>query len=117
MFCRKCGKEVAEDVRFCPNCGEDQWEESEKVEEKPVEVKKEEKQELSGLLLAAKVLIIITMILAFWAIFPLVLGIFAIKAIENNENPKDLLTWSIVTLLLVNTIAGILMLVYSVKDE
>ncbi len=21
MFCRKCGKEVPEDVKYCPNCG------------------------------------------------------------------------------------------------
>lgn len=21
MFCRKCGKEIKEDMRFCPRCG------------------------------------------------------------------------------------------------
>ena len=21
MFCRKCGKEIADDVKYCPNCG------------------------------------------------------------------------------------------------
>ena len=21
MFCRKCGKEISEDIKYCPNCG------------------------------------------------------------------------------------------------
>lgn len=21
MFCRKCGKEIADDIKYCPNCG------------------------------------------------------------------------------------------------
>lgn len=24
MICRSCGREIEEDVRFCPNCGQDQ---------------------------------------------------------------------------------------------
>lgn len=25
MYCKKCGKELGEDVRFCPACGEEQY--------------------------------------------------------------------------------------------
>lgn len=59
---------------------------------------------------AAKVFIILGMVLQFWMIFPLVLGIFALKKLKNATQKSELTGWAIVTLLCVNTIGGILML-------
>lgn len=56
---------------------------------------------------AAKVLIILSMICGFWAIFPLVLGIIALK--KMNEGTMDT-TWAIIVLIFVSPIAGILLL-------
>lgn len=57
--------------------------------------------------IASKVLIILTMIACFWLIFPLVLGIIALKKINTNTMTTG---WAVVVLLFVNTIAGILLL-------
>ena len=59
---------------------------------------------------AAKVFIILGMVLQFWMIFPLVLGIFALKKINSATQKSELTGWAIVTLICVNTIGGILML-------
>ena len=56
---------------------------------------------------AAKVLIIISMIVGALYIYPLVLGFIVLKKMKNNTMTT---AWKIVTLLLVNTIAGILLL-------
>ena len=55
----------------------------------------------------AKIFIIIGMICGAIAIFPLVLGIIALKKMENGEMTTG---WKIIVLLFVNTIAGILLL-------
>lgn len=64
---------------------------------------------------AAKVFIIISMICNFWLIYPLVLGLFALKHLDEDESTKDLLVWSILTLIFISPISGILML--CMKDE
>lgn len=65
---------------------------------------------------AAKVFIILGMIFGFYAIFPIVLGAIALKKLKEAKCKADFSTgWSIVVLLLVNIIAGILLLV--MKDE
>lgn len=56
---------------------------------------------------AAKVFIILSMIAGFWMIYPLVLGIIAIKKINNDTITTG---WAVVVLLFVNLIAGILLL-------
>ena len=64
----------------------------------------------------AKVFIIIGMIFQCFLIFPLVLGIIALKKLNAAKCKADFSTgWAIVVLLLVNLIAGILLLV--MKDE
>ena len=56
---------------------------------------------------AAKVFIIISMIVGALYIYPLVLGFIVLKKLNNGTMTT---AWKIVTLLLVNTIAGILLL-------
>ena len=62
-----------------------------------------------------KVFIILGMIFAFYLIFPIVVGIFALKALNEARNAKDLTTMGVLTLIFCNAIAGILMLL--IKDE
>ena len=60
---------------------------------------------------AAKVFIILSMVLMFWAIFPLVIGIFALKTLDNPEaKDGDVLVWGIVTLIFCSFLGGIFML-------
>lgn len=43
MFCKKCGKEIADDAKFCPSCGDTVAATSEKKEEAvTVEIPKDE---------------------------------------------------------------------------
>lgn len=58
----------------------------------------------------AKVFIIIGMVVQCFLIYPIILGIFALKKLDSAQTKSDLTVWAIVTLLCVNTIAGILML-------
>lgn len=65
----------------------------------------------------AKVFIIIGMICGFYMIFPIILGIIALKKLKAAKCKADFSTgWSVVVLLLVNLIAGILLLVMKDAD-
>lgn len=64
----------------------------------------------------AKVFIILGMIFGFYMIFPIVLGAIALKKLKTAQSKADFGTgWSVAVLILVNLIAGILLLV--MKDE
>ncbi len=56
---------------------------------------------------AAKIFIIIGMVLGFWTILPLVFGILALGKMKKGE--MDTL-WAVLTLIFVSPIAGILLL-------
>ncbi len=55
----------------------------------------------------AKVFIIIGMIAGCWTVLPLVFGLIVLKKLKNDELTTG---WKVVTLLFVNTVAGILLL-------
>ena len=59
---------------------------------------------------AAKIFIIIGMVCGFWCIAPLIVGFFALDKLESARTKNELAGMAICTLLLCNTIAGILML-------
>ena len=56
---------------------------------------------------AAKVLIILSMIVGFWTILPLIFGGIALSKMKKNELTTG---WKVCVLLFVNVIAGILLL-------
>jgi hypothetical protein len=67
--------------------------------------------------LAAKIFIIIGMVCQFYLIYPIILGAIALKKLNAAQKKEDFSTaWSVVTLLLVNIIAGILLLVMKDAD-
>ena len=68
------------------------------------------------MLKAARVLIIIAMVFTWYTIISLVIGIIALKKMDEANNKDDLLAMSILTLLFCSTISGILMLIASDKD-
>lgn len=64
---------------------------------------------------AAKVFIIIGMIYSGLLIFPIIIGIFALKRIENASTKDELTTYGILVLIFVNLLGGIFML--CIKEE
>ena len=65
----------------------------------------------------AKVFIIIGMVVGFYMIFPIVLGALALKKLKAAQTKADFPTgWAVVVLLLVNLIAGIILLCMKDKD-
>ncbi len=65
---------------------------------------------------AAKAFIIIGMVLGAFAIFPIVLGIYALKAIDNAKTRSDLTNWAIVTLIFVSLLGGLFMILINDED-
>ena len=64
---------------------------------------------------AAKVFIIIGMIVGFWSILPLIFGFIALKKLKTATKKDDLVVTAILTLLFCNILGGIFMLL--IKDE
>lgn len=65
---------------------------------------------------AARVMLIIGMVLGCWLIFPIVIGVLALVKLEEIKKKDDLLLWALLSLFLVNLVAGIIMLCMSDED-
>lgn len=64
----------------------------------------------------AKVFIILSMIVQAILIYPIVIGAIALKKLSSAKSVEELKTMSILTLIFVNTIAGIIMLCMKDSD-
>lgn len=64
---------------------------------------------------AAKVFLIIGMIGGGYLIFPIVLGIFALRKLNTAKSCEELKCWGILSIFFVSTLGGIFML--CVKDD
>ncbi len=64
---------------------------------------------------AAKIFLILGMIYQAILIYPIVVGILALKKLNSANNVKELQTMAILSLLFVNMVAGILM--FCMKDD
>ena len=65
---------------------------------------------------AAKIFLILGMVFQFYLIFPIVLGVIAIKKLEDEESTdEDIRLWGILSLFLVSTLGGVFMLL--IKPE
>lgn len=64
---------------------------------------------------AAKVFLIIGMILGFYAILPIVFGSITIRKLNNASSRDELRPWGILSILFVSTLGGIFVL--CVRDE
>ena len=64
---------------------------------------------------AAKIFIIIGMIVGFWYILPLIFGFIALKKLKTAKKKEELTVTAILTLLFCNILGGIFMLL--IKDE
>lgn len=74
------------------------------------------KQTKETLRLIAKIFIIVGAVLQFYLIYPIILGIFAYRYIDepnkDGENVSTVkLVWAIITTILVSFVSGVLMLV------
>ena len=100
MFCKNCGKEIADEAVFCPGCG------------CAIEVKKEENGGKDGLAVAAKIFLILGCIAQGWLLLPLAwcLPITISVCNKMKRNQPVGVGLKVCALLFVNTIAGILLL-------
>ncbi len=65
---------------------------------------------------AAKIFLILGMVFRFYLIFPIVLGVIAIKKLEDEESTdEDIRLWGILSMFLVSTLGGVFMLL--IKPE
>ena len=64
---------------------------------------------------AAKIFIWIGMIYTFYLIFPIIVGVLALKKLNNYTNKEDLTTMGILTLFFCSTLGGVFML--CINDE
>ncbi|WP_029608907.1 hypothetical protein [Mycoplasma simbae] len=72
----------------------------------------QEQRKDETLMLIAKIFIIITMILTFWLVFPLVIGFLVLNKIKKGFLDKnDRIVWGVITLLTLSVVSGVLILV------
>lgn len=65
---------------------------------------------------AAKVFLIISLIMRFMFIVPLIIDIIALRKLEKETNPKNLVVIGVLVLIFSSLIAGILMLLMKSSD-
>lgn len=65
---------------------------------------------------AAKVFLIISLIMRFMFIVPLIIDIIALRKLEKETNPKNLVVIGVLVLIFSSLIAGILMLLMKPSD-
>ena len=63
----------------------------------------------------ALIFTIIGMVLGCWLIYPIVIGIFSIKKMNEARTKDELTVWAIVNLLFCSLLGGVFML--CIKDE
>ena len=56
---------------------------------------------------AAKVFLVIGMILGFYAILPIIFGVITIKKINNASSAQELKGWGVVSIIFVSVLGGI----------
>ncbi|SFW06951.1 Uncharacterised protein [Chlamydia abortus] len=65
---------------------------------------------------AAKVFLIISLIMRFMFIVPLIIDIIALRKLEKETNPKNLVVIGVLVLIFSSLIAGILILLMKPSD-
>ena len=65
---------------------------------------------------AAKVFLIISLIMRFMFIVPLIIDIIALRKLKKETNPKNLVVIGVLVLIFSSLIAGILMLLMKPSD-
>jgi len=65
---------------------------------------------------ASKVFIIISMVLLFWLIIPIIVGIFALQKLNQATKKDELTTIAIVTLIFCSFLGGLFMLFITDQD-
>ncbi len=106
MFCSNCGHEIDDNAVFCPHCG---------VSTQQVSAPQPQTQTASqknGIVIAAKVFIIIGMVFGCWMILPLIFGGLGLSALNKG---KPSIGISVCVLIFCSLIGGILMLLVDEK--
>lgn len=64
----------------------------------------------------ARGFIILSIVLGFWMIFPIVFGAIALRKLDSAKTPREIVGWGVVTLFFVSQVAGVLMLIMDEED-
>ena len=66
MFCKKCGREINDNAKFCPYCGQSTNEEVYNVKEQKIEIKEQNKEtaELNTITITFLIVTVITLVLS-----------------------------------------------------
>lgn len=102
MFCRNCGNEILdENAPTCPKCG----------------FRIREQEGRSGRVVTAQVFIILSAILGIFLLFiPTIVGIIAYIKLDHAKSRSEITGVAICTLLLCNSLAGMIMLTMIDED-
>jgi uncharacterized membrane protein YvbJ len=108
-YCRYCGALLDEDSKFCPSCGKAVNKASETID---VSYSGNKPTTFHTL---AKVFLILSIIVEFWMIIPLITGIIGLNKLNSANNKDDLVGIGIVCLIFNGLLAGLFMLL--IPDE
>lgn len=101
MFCRNCGNEIEDEAVVCSKCG--------------YKIRKQEGR--SGRVVAAQVFIILSAILGIFLLFiPTIVGAIAYNKLKYAKSRSEITGVAICTLLLCNSLAGMIMLTMIDED-
>ena len=105
MFCKKCGKELFDEAVVCPNCGcaTNNYSATQTFSK-------------SGKFTAAKIFIIIGMVVSFFLIIPIIVGVLSLIQLSTAKQKSDITIMGVLTLLFCSLIGGIIMLCITDKD-
>lgn len=106
MFCKKCGKEIEDGVKFCPSCGASQ-------ENETIKAEVVSKEEHSTMKLIAFIFAIFSLICSAPALIPLCWTIpMTISIYKAYNNERELSTgFKVCTLIFLSLVSGILLLI------
>lgn len=65
---------------------------------------------------AARIFLIIGMVLTFYLVFPVVFGIIAIRKLDYGATKEELTLWGVLSVFFVSTLGGMLMLLMDPKE-
>lgn len=130
MICRKCGKEISDNAKFCPYCGqnvnlevaseETTFQEKSEIKENTI-IENKDISTISILMIALTVIILVFSIIGLGVFFnwimlvlSLIIGTFAIVFYLKKKCVYDFLVFT-VNLVLVLLNMGLIVYIYSIK--
>ena len=115
MFCSNCGKDVANDMKFCDKCGNRLYNETESLEVNNTDGQMNTKPKLNIMALVGFILGCVSLLINFWGIVGIIALVFSIvgyaQISNNSEGGKGLAIGGII-LGAIGIVYGFVMLLF-----